>query len=956
MSLSDPSAELAALRALLAQKDATIANLERYASTSCFSPPTVTFACNPWPGCRKTCHTGLETGRVRCHQKVPVSSRLKSRVTHSLGTFIQKSLTRIVFFPLFLRQMASMETGDIKTPIGSPTRNRLNTLPLPRASSEDPKKSYMSTAARISTAIEDGEWGRYNPFRELAQSSAPTPSTTIPPITPIASIHTAPKLEHHSTIKVSASSPTSRRRSLAVPHTHLLNNASNQLIPMRRCTSISIEQDSEHIAETPPLLAAPSSELDWSDDNPFSFLKAPAPSPPGTPSASSCPSSALSRPAPSPLHYPNSPLRGTAAGVHGAGEMFSEPDSTPTHRRRPRSHSSTLKVRFDVMDPPPPLVPPPMPIEMTSLSPEDSLRLQIIQAYFRGRIERARVKHMIEKQVMGRRFTMEEILLSERRYVHHLDLIVNLFLRPLQKTDILTPAEISAIFMNIEKLYQLARNFLRQLEELFTEDPLVIGHRIGLLFLNMVPEWRQYSYLVNHFEGAQIQLSRCKERKSFRDWLAKAESHPSLEKLGMMDYLIAAAKRIPQYQLLLKAVKKHTPKSSRHYQTIKTAKTMISELAAFLNDKKRSFDNMRRIELIQRSLNGKIPNLMTSGREFLAETVVKEQDMQARMLIDRRIFLFNDSLLIATSSNSKFDRLIYLSGAEMNARTPLKMSLKVDDVSLIVIFQTESEKTRWVSLVGHAIETLHFQEQESALKDFAAPGFSRPKVLNSVVLHQGYLLKHRRSSGGWNKRWFVLEQGVLYYFKNPSKVQDITDRGTIDLGAYSVRYPLDWTSGHKRRFGFELTSRHRPIFILATEDSRSRDEWVNAIKPFLQSTKSSEREGVLYAASTSSDVARTSSTSRVLLPSFKPPTSSSDDLIKWSDDISASSSPSVQSLTSSAKFYFNEDFMPRPPAVSSEDNDCNPDHWFSQATELPSSPTRVNSLRRSMSSSSVSGS
>jgi hypothetical protein len=609
------------------------------------------------------------------------------------------------------------------------------------------------------------------------------------------------------------------------------------------------------------------------------------------------------------------------------------------------------------MAPPPPLVPPTLPLEMTELTAEDALRIQLIQAYFRGRIERARVKHMVEKQVMGRRFTMEEILLSERRYIHHLDLIVNLFLKPLQKTDVLTPAEINAIFMNVEKLHGMARSFLRQLEELFLEDPLVIGHRVGLLFLNTIPEWRAYSFFVNHFEGAQIQLTKCKERRTFREWMQKVESHTSMEKLGMMDYMIAAAKRVPQYQLLLKAVKKNTPKSSRHHQTIKTAKTMISELGQFLNDRKRSFDNMRKIELIQRSLNGKIPNLLTTGREFIAESVVKEEDANARLIIDRRIFLFNDSLLVATATNNKFDRLIYLTGAEMQARASRRLMLRIEDVTLVVVFPTEPEKTRWVALVGHVIETLAFQEQESVLKEFVPSGYSRPKVLNSVILHQGYLLKHRRSSGGWNKRWFVLEQGVLYYVKNPSKTQDITERGTIDLGAYSVRNPLDWTSGSKRRHGFELTSRTRPIFVLASEDTRSRDEWVNAIRPFLQSSKSSEREGVLYAASTSSDIARTSSSSRVLLPSYKPNDPKDDDLIKWSDPPETTAPETVKPapkgpLSVSSKFYFNEDFMSRDVASIPEESD----DWFTQVSELPSSPSKAHPLRRSMSSSSVTSS
>lgn len=811
---------------------------------------------------------------------------------------------------------------ELKTPAAdAPVWPRTVVHPIPRAVSEDPKLLKTSSAPLSPTSSSKGpEWGSYNPFREHVVPPSPA-STEPPPITPIIPMRGSGN--NSLGPPISPLSPNSRRRTIAPGQ---LSNLQVQLNSrdFRRSTSVSVEPEIEHTA-TPPLLAAPSAELDWSDDNPFAFLKRPAPPPPASALEGAMPNTA--RPS--------------------KKELLTSSAEPVTPRRRPRSHSSTMKVRFEIMEPPPPLVPPPVPADLEPLSEDGIHKIQVLQAYFRGRIERARVKHMVEKQVMGRRFTMEEILLSERRYVHHLDLIVNLFLKPLQKTDVLTPAEIATIFMNVEKLHQMARNFLRQLEELFVEDPLVIGHRVGLLFLNTIPSWRSYSFLVNHFENAQVQLQKCKERRSFREWLQKAENNPALEKLGLMDYLIAAAKRIPQYQLLLKAVKKHTPKSSRHYQTLKTAKTMISELAGYLNDRKRAFDNMRRIELIQRSLNGKIPNLMTTGREFLAEAVVKEEDPIARQITDRRVFLFNDSILVATASNNKFDRLVYLSGAEMNSKFTRKMVLRVEDVTLSLTFQTEPEKIRWVSLVGHAIETVHFQEQESMLKDFAPSGLARPKVLNSVILHQGWLLKHRRNSGGWNKRWFVLEQGVLYYFKGPNKMQDITDRGTLDLGAYSLRTPLDWTAGHKRRHGFELVSRSRAAFVLAADDPRTRDEWVHVIRPFLLSSQSSEREGVLFAASTSSDIARTSSSSRVLLPAYKPE-ATTDDLIKWSDEPPATARPS---LSNSSKFYFNEDFMSRSLASTPEEEA----DWWTQDSELPSTHApRPGPLRRSMSSSSIS--
>jgi hypothetical protein len=140
-------------------------------------------------------------------------------------------------------------------------------------------------------------------------------------------------------------------------------------------------------------------------------------------------------------------------------------------------------------------------------------------------------------------------------------------------------------------------------------------------------------------------------------------------KLGLADWLIKPVKRVPQYELLLKQVKKNLPKNSPHYQSIRTAKVIIKELAEWINERKKNAENSEKLEAIQASLYGCAPPLRKSGRRVVNESVIIEKkytDGQSQPhLQQKKVWLFNDCLLLA-NSNNKFDRLIYLHEANVN--------------------------------------------------------------------------------------------------------------------------------------------------------------------------------------------------------------------------------------------------------------------------------------------------
>jgi PH domain/Inhibitor of Apoptosis domain/Putative GTPase activating protein for Arf len=105
----------------------------------------------------------------------------------------------------------------------------------------------------------------------------------------------------------------------------------------------------------------------------------------------------------------------------------------------------------------------------------------------------------------------------------------------------------------------------------------------------------------------------------------------------------------------------------------------------------------------------------------------------------------------------------------------------------------------------------------------------RQGVVKSDFMHK----KGDKSKGGvrWKKRWFVLKDGQLAYFK---KSTDTVPAGTIELAAAKARNPV--FSDDKKAKGkipFEVVTPTRTYSVGASSDAQ-RDEWIQAINDHME--------------------------------------------------------------------------------------------------------------------------
>jgi len=90
---------------------------------------------------------------------------------------------------------------------------------------------------------------------------------------------------------------------------------------------------------------------------------------------------------------------------------------------------------------------------------------------------------------------------------------------------------------------------------------------------------------------------------------------------------------------------------------------------------------------------------------------------------------------------------------------------------------------------------------------------------------EGFLLKANQKQN-WQKRYFILHQRLLYYFKDPS---DSFPAGYVDVKEVVVKLAESTDSQTQRKFRFDLVTPSR-TFPLAAEKNEDMFGWLHAIR------------------------------------------------------------------------------------------------------------------------------
>ncbi|XP_036761956.2 pleckstrin homology domain-containing family G member 3 isoform X7 [Manis pentadactyla] len=240
---------------------------------------------------------------------------------------------------------------------------------------------------------------------------------------------------------------------------------------------------------------------------------------------------------------------------------------------------------------------------------------------------------------------VREIVETERMYVQDLRSIVEDYLLKIIDTPgLLKPEQVSALFGNIESIYALNSQLLRDLDSC-NSDPVAVAS----CFVERSQEFDIYTQYCNNYPNSVAALTECmrdkQQAKFFRD-----RQELLKHSLPLGSYLLKPVQRILKYHLLLQEIAKYFDEEEDGFEVVEDAIDTMTCVAWYINDMKRRHEHAVRLQEIQSLLiNWKGPDLTTYG-----ELVLEGTFRVHRVRNERTFFLFDKALLITKKRGDHF--------------------------------------------------------------------------------------------------------------------------------------------------------------------------------------------------------------------------------------------------------------------------------------------------------------
>ncbi|XP_057589712.1 pleckstrin homology domain-containing family G member 3 isoform X10 [Hippopotamus amphibius kiboko] len=240
---------------------------------------------------------------------------------------------------------------------------------------------------------------------------------------------------------------------------------------------------------------------------------------------------------------------------------------------------------------------------------------------------------------------VREIVETERTYVQDLRSIVEDYLLKIIDTQgLLNPEQVSALFGNIESIYALNSQLLRDLDSC-NSDPVAVAS----CFVERSQEFDIYTQYCNNYPNSVAALTECmqdkQQAKFFRDRQELLQ-----HSLPLGSYLLKPVQRILKYHLLLQEIAKHFDEEEDGFEVVEDAIDTMTCVAWYINDMKRRHEHAVRLQEIQSLLiNWKGPDLTTYG-----ELVLEGTFRVHRVRSEKTFFLFDKALLITKKRGDHF--------------------------------------------------------------------------------------------------------------------------------------------------------------------------------------------------------------------------------------------------------------------------------------------------------------
>uniref|UniRef100_A0AAV2KEG3 Uncharacterized protein n=2 Tax=Knipowitschia caucasica TaxID=637954 RepID=A0AAV2KEG3_KNICA len=393
---------------------------------------------------------------------------------------------------------------------------------------------------------------------------------------------------------------------------------------------------------------------------------------------------------------------------------------------------------------------------------------------------------------------IHELIQTEETYVEDLELVLDVFHKPMSESGRLTEDEMAAIFVNWRELIMCNTKLLNALRvRKKTGGENMPVQLIGDLLASELTHLQPYIHFCScQLNAAALLQSKTYNQQDFKGFLKKIATNYRCKGMPLSSFLLKPMQRITRYPLLIKNILEHTLESHADHGPLRDALERAEELCSQVNEGVREKENSDQLEWIQSHVqcDGCIEHLaFNSLTNCLGPRKLLHSGRLYKTKSSRELwaFLFNDFLLLTHSakpfSSSGQDKLFSLkTSIQLKMyKTPLFLNevlvkmppdpssdepvFHVSHIDRVYTLKTETlnERAAWVQKIKAASENFIETEKKKREKAYQARSLKSSGIGRLLVtVTEAQELKACKPNGKSNP-YCELTMGAQCYTSRP---------------------------------------------------------------------------------------------------------------------------------------------------------------------------------------------
>ncbi|XP_026897468.1 intersectin-1 isoform X3 [Acinonyx jubatus] len=196
---------------------------------------------------------------------------------------------------------------------------------------------------------------------------------------------------------------------------------------------------------------------------------------------------------------------------------------------------------------------------------------------------------------------IHELIVTEENYVNDLQLVTEIFQKPLMESELLTEKEGAMIFVNWKELIMCNIKLLKALRvrKKMSGEKMPVK-MVGDILTAQLPHMQPYIRFCScQLNGAALIQQKTDEAPDFKEFVKRLAMDPRCKGMPLSSFILKPMQRVTRYPLIIKNILEHTPENHPDHSHLKHALEKAEELCSQVNEGVREKENSDRLEWIQ---------------------------------------------------------------------------------------------------------------------------------------------------------------------------------------------------------------------------------------------------------------------------------------------------------------------------------------------------------------------